>query len=201
MKRAEDGEAKARAARLRELKDELATTLGYAPDQITGATKDRLNMAAALKLQHELCVAKLLHGGQLNTDELLRLTESVAALLPKAPWRADVRFIDNGLTEVAALSERLDKSERERCALLAEFEQLKRGTSGHGVVEITPASAPPREVSQAGSNVVPMKPQQSSPKPEHADAYAVLASVNAGFRSSPYINIDPDDRRDYGPRK
>jgi hypothetical protein len=153
----------------------------------------------------ETAIAKALAQGLATEPIDPALIASLTAQLPPVcKGKVDtitVKFIDNGSVEVAALTERLSKSERERCALLAEVEQLKRGASGQGGGEITPAavSAPPGEASQAGSNVVPMK--QSSPKPEHADAYATLAALNAGFRVSPYIPVDPGDKRDYGPRR
>jgi hypothetical protein len=91
---AADGEAKARTARLREIKAELAATLGYTPEQIVGAVKDRLNVAATLRLQHELVTARLLAGYQIGTDELLRLSDSVGSVLPKpAPQGLVIRFV------------------------------------------------------------------------------------------------------------
>jgi hypothetical protein len=84
---------------------------------------------------------------------------------------------------------------------IAELErELEQARSCCTVQQLADASSAGFEADSKPSNVVPMKPQ-AVPKPEHADAYATLASLNAGFRSSPYIPVDSSDARDYGPRK
>jgi hypothetical protein len=190
-----------RANRLAEIRREIAADLGHDTiEAVTGPAREQLELGALLRLQQETVAARLVEGGSVGTDELIKLSEAIAAILPKPQWKPPpIRFIDNGSLEVQALSERLSKSERERYALLAENEQLKRRPSGQGGDGIThqQPSCAPGDTSQAGSNVVPMR----SSKPEHSDAYGTLAALNSNFRSSPYIGIDPNDRRDYSPLK
>jgi hypothetical protein len=203
--------SKARAARLADIKRQLAADLGHDTiEAVTGPARERLELGALLRLQHETVAARLVEGGAVGTDELIRLSEAIAVILPPPKWEPPViRFIDNGSVENAALSERLQRSEKERYALLAENEQLKRRPSGEGSGGILHQQASPQPgASQAGSNVVPLK--QPQPKPEFSDVYGMLAELNRpvsgyppGCAHGPEYNlpIDPSDKRDYGPRR
>jgi len=77
-----DPEAALRADRLMQIRRDMQLTLGYGDEQVTGAVKERLDLASALKLQQELCTARVIAGELVGTDELLRLSEAVERLLP-----------------------------------------------------------------------------------------------------------------------
>jgi hypothetical protein len=104
-------EAKARGTRLREIRTELAATLGYSPDQVAGVVKERIALAATLRLQHELTTTRLLAGQMIGTDELVKLTDAIAAVLPPPVTPPlEVRFVDsdgNGNPGVGGEEQRL----------------------------------------------------------------------------------------------
>ena len=104
-----------RAARLAAIKRQLAVDLGYDPDTISGADAERVSHAALLRLQYEVASGKLIEGGSVASDELIRLTEAVANVLPtKAPQRIEVHYVDTPEhPEEARLRERISELERQ----------------------------------------------------------------------------------------
>jgi hypothetical protein len=88
--------ASSRAARLNAIKAELMADHGYTADNISRTDRERIEHAALLKLQHEIVSGKLVEGGSVGTDELVRLTEAINAMLPaKVPKPIVVEYCDD----------------------------------------------------------------------------------------------------------
>jgi hypothetical protein len=114
---AANSEFKVRAARLREIRAELQQALNYTDEQVVGPVKERIALAAALRLQHEIEMARMLQGLPVATDALVRLSESIASILPKpATPPLEIRFVDGdpskgGRNEEMRLNERIKELE------------------------------------------------------------------------------------------
>jgi hypothetical protein len=73
---------------LAELQGEVAKDAGYASiADMVGGDRQRAEQVALLKLQHEVCAARLVAGGELVTNELIALNDAIARTLPAATAR------------------------------------------------------------------------------------------------------------------
>jgi hypothetical protein len=211
----------------------MAAALGYGAEPADAAMRERLELASLLKLQHEVTASRLLGGAVIGTDELIKLTETIATMLPKpAPQGLVIRFVggaedssridsmsDERLEALTSLLERIDGKaplsaettavviaelqaenaklrskveplQKQVSGLTEQIQQLRRGSSEQGEAEITRHGPP-----VSHGEVLPPAPTRALPRPvEHADAYATLAALNAGFNPSPYVEPDRFDK-------
>jgi hypothetical protein len=100
-----DKASQGRHARLVDLQRELATVAGFDPDSLSADERMRVEHAAVLRLQHETLAARVIGGQAVDTNELIRLNEVVAALLPPAkvagPTALELRFVDPRLSRLS----------------------------------------------------------------------------------------------------
>jgi hypothetical protein len=138
-----------RATRLAEIKAKLVADLGYNADTLDGADKERIEHAALLKLQYEITAARLVEGSGVATDELVRLTEAVNAMLPvKAPKPLVIRYVDSdgaGNVGHGGEEQRLQREVDEWRAKY--FELIKKGGAA-------PPPPEPQAVENIGSDVL-----------------------------------------------
>jgi hypothetical protein len=152
--------SQSRAKRLAELQAEVAKAAGYdGIADMSGPDRQRAAASALLRLQHEVCAAKLLNGGELVTNELIALSEAIASTLPAkraAPFV--VEFVSSShpeanMGQVRHLEEQLELA-RKRIAAL------------EGGAPVSPSRAEPPQGQQTAlppeSNVVPMPPRVSA---------------------------------------
>jgi hypothetical protein len=177
-KAATNSEFKVRAARLHEIRAELQQVLNYTDEQVIGAVKERIALAAALRLQHEIEMARMLQGLPVATDALVKLTESIASILPKPAsppmvvtlvncWDAALRSAidaaapgDKARTALEGALSRLTVAEAElkqaKDAATAAERELTRVRAQTAPAPES-ASAPRRAAAAAGAdNVVPL---------------------------------------------
>jgi hypothetical protein len=71
-----------RAMRLVELRAELAAAAGFDPDNLSADQRMRVEHGALLLLQRETLTARVIAGHAVDTAELVRIADALAALLP-----------------------------------------------------------------------------------------------------------------------
>jgi hypothetical protein len=165
-----------RAQRLAELRDEIARTAGYDSfTDMSGPDRQRAEQAALLKLQHEICAAKLVAGGELVTNELIALNAAIAATLPAVKAKPiQVEFI-RGPDPEATLKARI-----------AELEAQVRELAKHA-----PREQEPRPVARAvgsGNVVVPLPS-----RPDGVTSWSVLRQANSPAGNPGGILFDESD--------
>jgi hypothetical protein len=173
----------------------MARAAGYS-GELPSDVRERLFLASAMKLQYEVLTTDLVNGQQVDADMMLRLSSSIATILPKpVPQKLIIEFVDNGEDQITSLAKQLDKVEQQVRELRSENALLKRGAPPSPDV----VTLPPSEY----ANVVPTAAPRRAPKPEFSDAYEMLASANAGLglpscpaapRSGAYLPPDQFDQ-------
>jgi hypothetical protein len=208
--------ASSRAARLAAIKAELMADHGYTADNISRTDRERIEHAALLKLQHEIVSGKLVEGGSVGTDELVKLTEAINAMLPtKQPKPVVVEYVDSfdikleALLKtlapelvkdalVAELSQRITGLETENDVLKAEIQRLRRyaesrsdkqSDSSDNVTASEPKAVPPPPLSV-------VKPKQSDGHFMQFALENMRAERNPAAASGPEYNTGPAWRFD-----
>jgi hypothetical protein len=157
-------------------------------DERGGVNKLSIVEAAVAK-----ALAQCLAAEPIDAGLVVSLT---AQLPPVSKGKIDtltVRFIDGDP----------DKGQRnEEMRLRNEIKELRRQlvqATGEPLIERGVSEQPYDEINAVrpsppppAGNVVPLK---------HNSVYGVLADLNRAFSPSPYVGIDPNDRRDYSPLK
>jgi hypothetical protein len=187
MRRTEAGEAKARAARLKEIRAEMARAAGHS-GELPSDVRERLFLASAMKLQFEMLTIDIVNGQRVDADMMLRLSAGIASVLPKpVPQRLEIVFVDGdpatgGRNEAMRLREELAEKDRQLRELRASMgvAQVERVQSGD------PAGFDLSTVDRS-ANVVPMKPQ---PRSDEESPYAALVGLNAGMRRASAPHLD-----------
>jgi len=78
-----DSGTRDRVARLAAIRAETAAKLGYSgSDAVSGADREKIELVAALTLQRELLIARMLSGHDIPPDALAKLSEQINAALP-----------------------------------------------------------------------------------------------------------------------
>jgi hypothetical protein len=165
-----------RAQRLGELRDEIARATGHADfADMSGPDRQRAEQAALLKLQYEVCAAKLVSGGELVTNELIALNEAIANTLPAAAAKPiEVVFVDGdpskgGRTEEMSLREHIRELEH-------QLREARQHTTAPGTPEQAPASTSVPPAALPHNNVVPLR--------NGADIASVISAPHLDARKS-----------------
>ena len=83
----------ARARRLKQIEHELCEAAGLRTDALSPADKFRVEHTALLTLQGEFLRARVLSGGTIGTDALLRINEAIRSVLPAKPVKLEIEYV------------------------------------------------------------------------------------------------------------
>ena len=176
-----------RVERLRGLEAEALAAAGYgAGVEVPPDVRERCHMAAVLRVSYEATEARLLAGQTVTSDELLRVTEAINALLPaKRVEPLTVRFVDCSDEQVAAGHR--NEEGRLRDELAAKDQQLREAHEKLRQQQATEPSAPtsaPSAPPAAHDNIVPISADSS---------WSALAAANSHLGNPNGVLFDASD--------
>jgi hypothetical protein len=185
-KRSLDGDTRERVERLKALEAEHIANAGFAADATVPAdVRERCHMAAVLKLTYEQMEARLLMGEFIDPAVMLKITETIVAVLPpRPPPKLRIEFVEPSAehiaqgwrsaemrleAEVKELTERLNVAYRERDAARRDAAELRNALP----VAVAPSQSPvDPSCRKSGSHRLPS--QDAAPEPAREPASNVV---------------------------
>jgi hypothetical protein len=153
-----------RGERLLELRREIAIARGHDPDNLTPDVRELVNRIATLKLVYEIETTKLVAGEDVDSGNLLKLTESLTTLLPPPPPKVNaitIKYVDSDGDGRPGTGGEEQRLQREVDEWRAKYHELIKKGGASPVVVSSGNNQEQRPAPEQPSNVVSFDPGAS----------------------------------------